>query len=70
MTKQQIRGIVKTAFMCKFPDVKLHLVNIWPGVGFGDDSPAVDVSIIYDGKDEQLNACGLSDELSEVAAKA
>ena len=70
MTEQHIREIAETAFTCKFPEVVLHRVNVWPGFGFEDDSPVVDVSIIYDGKYEQLNADGLLDVLSEVVAKA
>ena len=45
MTEQQIREIAEAAFKCKFPHVKLHRVNVWPGFGFEDDSPVVDVSI-------------------------
>ena len=70
MTEQQVREIAEAAFKGKFPDVKLHRVNVWPDAGFEDDSPAVDVSIIYDGKYEQLNAHGLLEVLSEVVAKA
>ena len=70
MTEQQLREIAEAAFKGKFPDVKLHRVNVWPDAGFEDDSPAVDVSIIYDGKYEQLNARGLGEVLSEVVAKA
>ena len=70
MTEQQIREIAETAFKRQFPDVKLVRVNVWPSVGFEDDSPVVDVHIIYDGKYEQLNADGLLGVLSEVADKA
>ena len=64
MTEQEVREIVETAFKGKFPDVELHRVNVWPGFGFEDDSPVVDVSIIYDGKYEQLNAHGLVEVLT------
>ena len=70
MTEQQIREIAEAAFKGKFPDVELHRVNVWPDAGFEDDSPTVDVSIIYDGKYEQLNAAGLGDVILEVADKA
>ena len=70
MTEQQVREIAEAAFKAKFPDVKLHRVNVWPDAGFEDYSPTVDVSIIYDGKYEQLNAHGLSKVLSEIATKA
>ena len=70
MNEQQIREIAETAFKRQFPDVKLVRVNVWPGVGFEDDSPVVDVHIIYDAKYEQLNADGLLGVLSELADKA
>ena len=70
MTEQEVREIAGTAFKGKFPEVKLHRVNVWPDAGFEDDSPTVDVNIIYDGKYEQLNAHGLLKVLSEVVSKA
>ncbi len=70
MNEQQIREIAETAFKRQFPDVELARVNVWPGVGFEDDSPVVDVHIIYDGKYEQLNADGLLDAQGEVVDKA
>jgi len=70
MTEQEIREIAETAFKDKFPNVKLDRVNVWPGFGFEDDSPIVDVSIIYDGKYEQLNGLGISKVLTEVVSKA
>ena len=70
MNEQQVREIAEAAFRGRFPEVKLHRVNVWPGVDFEDDSPAVDVNIIYDGKYEQLDARGLGEVLSEVVAKA
>ena len=70
MTEQQIREIAESAFKRQFPAVKLARVNVWPGVGFEDDSPVVDVHIIYDAKYEQLNASGLVSVMSEVADKA
>ena len=69
MNEQRIREIAESAFKRQFPNVKLARVNIWPGV-VEDDSPVVDVHIIYDGKYEQLNADGLLDVSSEVADKA
>ncbi len=70
MTEQEIREIAEAAFKDEFPDVKLDRVNVWPGFGFEDDSPVVDVSIIYDGKYEQLNGLGISKVLTEVVSKA
>ena len=70
MTEQDVREIAEAAFKSKFPTVKLHRVNVWPDAGFEDDSPTVDVSIIYDGKYEQLNARGLAEVVTEVVDKA
>ena len=70
MNEQEVREIAEAAFKGKFPDVKLHRVNVWPDAGFEDDSPTVDVSIIYDGKYEQLNAHGLLEVVTEVVDKA
>ena len=70
MNERQIREIAETAFKRQFGDVKLARVNVWPGVGFEDDSPVVDVHIVYDGKYEQLNADGLLDVQYEVVSKA
>ena len=70
MTEQDIREIAEQAFKRQFPDVELNRVNVWPDTGFEDDSPTVDVSIIYEGKYEQLNGRGLSEVLTEVVDKA
>ena len=70
MTEQEIREIAEEAFKSAFPEVKLDRVNVWPGFGFEDDSPVVDVSIIYEGKYEQLNADGLLDVQTEIVDKA
>ena len=55
MNEQQIREIAETAFKHYFGDLELVRVNVKPGFGFDDDSPKVDVKIIYDGKYELLN---------------
>ena len=70
MTEQEIRQIAEGAFKCAFPDVGLDRVNVWPGFGFEDDSPVVDISIIYEGKYEQLNADGLLEVQTEIVDKA
>ena len=44
--------------------------NIWPRLGFDDDSPVVEVKIIYDGKYEQVNARGFLRVQSELVSKA
>ena len=69
MNEQQIREIAETAFKRHFGDVKLFRVNVRPGFGFEDDSPVVDVTIIYDGKYEQLNGAGMVRVQSEIVDK-
>ena len=70
MDEQQIREIAEAAFKRQFADVKIVRINVWPGFGFEDDSPVVDVNIIYDGEYEQLNGRGFSRVLSELVDKA
>ena len=69
MTEQDIREIAEQAFKRQFPDVELNRVNVWPGVAFEEESPVVDISIIYEGKYEQLNGRGLRKTMSEIAGK-
>ena len=70
MNEQQIREIAETAFKRYFGAIEVFRVNVRPGYGFEDDSPVVDVTIIYDGKYEQLNGAGLVDVQREVVDKA
>ena len=70
MNEQQIREIAEAAFKRYFGDIGVFRVNVRPGFGFDDDSPKVDVTIIYDGKYEQLNGAGLVRVQSEIVDKA
>ena len=70
MNEQQIREIAKAAFKRQFSDVEIFRIDVRPGVGFEDDSPVVDVNIIYDGEYEQLNARGFGCIRSELVGKA
>ena len=70
MSEQQIREIAEAAFKRHFSGVKMLRVNIRPRLGFADDSPVVDVNIIYDGKYEQLNGAGLLRVQSDIVSKA
>ena len=70
MNEQQIREIAEEAFKYHFGDVKLLRVNIRTRLGFEDDSPVVEVNIIYDGKYEQLNGAGLLRVQSDIVAAA
>ena len=69
MNEQQVREVAEAAFRRQFADVEIVRIDVWPGLGFEDDSPVVDVNIIYDGKYEQLNGRGFSRVLSELVDK-
>lgn len=70
MNEMQIREIAEAAFKRHFSGVKMLRVNIRPRLGFEDDSPVVDVSIVYDGKYEQLNGLGLLRVQSDIVSGA
>ena len=59
MNDQQIQEIAATAFKAHF-DIDVVRVNIRRGFDHEND-PVVDLTIIYDGKYEQLNGRGLLD---------
>ena len=69
MNEQQIREIAETAFKRHFGDVEVVRVNVLPKLSFQDDSPVVDVKIIYDGKFEQLTGEGLLRVHSDIVSK-
>ena len=69
MDEQQIREIAEAAFKRYFGDVEVFRVNVRPGFDH-DEDPVVDVTIIYDGKYEQLNGEGLVRVHSEIVDKA
>ena len=50
MNERQIREIAETAFHRYFGAIEVFRVDVRPGYGFEDDSPVVDVTIIYEGK--------------------
>ena len=69
MDEQQIREVAEAAFQRYFGAIEVFRVNVRPGYGFEDDSPVVDVTIIYDGRYEQLNGAGLLHVESEITSK-
>ena len=69
MNEQLICEIAKTAFKACFSDVEVVRVNVRPRLDH-DEDPVVDVSIIYDGRYEQLNGAGLLRVQSEIVSKA
>ena len=60
MDDQQVREIAEAAFKAHFGDIDVCRINIRHGFDHEDD-PVVDLTLIYDGKFEQLNANGLLD---------
>ncbi len=70
MNERQIREIAETAFKRYFGAIEVFRVDARPGYGFEDDSPVVGVTIIYDGKYEQLNGAGLLRVQSDIVSKA
>ena len=70
MDEQQVREIAEAAFKREFRDGKIVRINVWPRLGFEDDSPVVDVHIIYDDKYEQVSGRGFLRVLSELVSKA
>ena len=66
MDEQQMREVVEAAFKRHFGGVKIVRINIRQGLDFEDDSPAVDVNIIYDDESGQVTGRGFLSVLSEV----
>ena len=70
MNEQRIREIAETAFHRYFGAIEVFRVDVRSGLGFDAASPVVDVTIIHDGKYEQLNGAGLVDVQTEIVDKA
>ena len=58
MNEQQVREIAETAFKRQFGDIEIVRINVRPGFGFEDDSPVVDVNIIYDDESGRVTGRG------------
>ena len=69
MNEQQVREVAEAAFKRHFGDVEIVRINIRQGLDFEDDSPAVDVNIIYDDESGQVTGRGFLSVLSEVVDK-
>ena len=69
MDEQQLREIAQAAFRRQFGDIEIIRINIRPGVGFEDDSPIVDVNIIYDDESGQVTGHGLVSARTELVDK-
>ena len=70
MNEQQLRAIAETAFKRQFSDLEIVRIDICQGFAFEDDSPVVDVSIVYDDRSGRLTGRGMVDALSEVVDEA
>ena len=68
MDEQQLREIAEAAFKRQFSDIDIVRINIRQGVGFEDDSPIVDVSIVYD-ESGQATSHGLVSARTELVDK-
>ena len=69
MNEQQLREIAEAAFKRQFSDIDVVRVNIRQRCGFEDDSPVVDVDIIYDDECGQVTGRGYSRVALEVVDK-
>ncbi len=58
MNEQELREIAQAAFKRQFGDIDVVRINIRQGVGFEDDSPIVDVSIVYDDESGKVTGHG------------
>ena len=70
MNEQQVREIAETAFKRQFSDIEIVRINVRPGFGFEDDSPVVDVNIIYDDESGRVTGRGYNCVRSELVDKA
>ena len=66
MDEQQMREVAEAAFKRHFGGVEVVRIDIRQGLDFEDDSPAVDVNIIYDDESGQVTGRGFLSVLSEV----
>ena len=70
MDEQQIREVAEAAFKRHFGDIEIVRIDIRQRLGFEDDSPVVDVDIIYDDEDGQVTGRGYLGVMSEVVDEA
>ena len=69
MDEQQLREIAAAAFKRQFGDIDIVRINVRRGVGFEDDSPIVDVNIIYDDESGRVTGHGLASTRTELVDK-
>ena len=69
MNEQRLREIAEAAFKRQFRDIDVVRINIRQRFGFEDDSPVVDVDIIYDDECGQVTGRGYSRVALEVVDK-
>ena len=64
-----MRKIAQAAFKRQFGHIKIVGINVRQGLDFEDDTPIVDVNIIYDDNDGELTGRGYNRVRSEVHDK-
>ena len=69
MDEQQMREIAEAAFKRQFGDINIVRINVRQGLDFEDDSPIVDVNIVYDDNDGEVTGRGLVSVRTEVVDK-
>ena len=69
MNEQQMRQIAEAAFKRQFGDIDVVRVNVRRGIDFEDDTPIVDVHIVYDDESGQVTGHGLVRTRTEVIDK-
>ena len=66
MNDQQMREIAEAAFKRQFGDIDVVRINVRQGLDFEDDTPIVNVHIIYDDESGQVTGHGLVRTRTEV----
>ena len=69
MNEQQMREIAEAAFKRQFGHINIVGINVRQGLDFEDDTPIVDVNIIYDDESGQVTGHGLVSARTEVVDK-
>ena len=64
-----MREIAEAAFKRQFGDIDIVRINVRQGLDFEDDTPIVDVNIIYDDESGQVTGHGLVSARTEVVDK-
>ena len=69
LNEQELREIARTAFKRQFGNIDIVRINIRQGFGFEDDSPIVDVSIVYNDESGKVTGYGCALTRTELIDK-